>query len=400
MVKLKKGFFSMKYFANVEEGDAEYDFYEHVFITQTRKRLENEICISDRYQIYLKNLSNQEIQMVDTIFRDFYKHFVRSYENLEEFNNKSSRPYKDLFYCYRFKYGNLVEEILRYNIKKNPNLDQIISENDKNKFVEETIRYYMKDVVVVEVKDWSKINEMLKKYSLINDDFEISESEINLSFINKYIRFFSFINGERMFIKSDKVIPTIPSILSSSFNNNFLSVDNFIDDEIDELNFNFILEYMSGYVISGRRSFLDMISLLEFLVTNKVSNGHDEKVSSQFVKNICKLKKIISLDIGRNEIEDLYNYRSCLLHADYVNARKSLNKILKKRYYSDMIKKLYGELDCDISYEAYEEILVERAQDIFRELFKLYCKDKSIFNSIKKTDSKKKNFKFFDLFIK
>lgn len=265
--------------------------YENIFTTIARKKI-SEICISSRYNIYLRNLDFDEIIDLDQFTRNDFKRFVSSIDDLNNITNANLTLNSSLFekiseLCnLNEKYT--IKSIIDYNLSLNDKIVDIIKENNKEMFITECIYFFMKDIVVVEVKDWENIDKMLIEYSGVNNSEFLVELDFRFEFIVNYASLFSIINQCRIFICDDKIFPTIPKIINGEFDYSYISIDNFVENEDDELNLNFILSYMDkGSIFNPRRCFLNYIIILEFMLTRQVDDETKQYgISWQFINNI------------------------------------------------------------------------------------------------------------------
>lgn len=91
--------------------------------------------------------------------------------------------------------------------------------------------------------------------------------------------------------------------------------------------------------------------------------------------------------LSKNELDSIYEYRSCLLHGNFKKAKIVLKKIMNKKYYKMKLKKEFYDYEIEeMGHLCYEDVLHCRIQEIFVEIFKIYCSNKELIISLKEKD--------------
>ena len=86
-------------------------------------------------------------------------------------------------------------------------------------------------------------------------------------------------------------------------------------------------------------------------------------------------RRIKNFSLSKREIGQIYDYRSCLLHGDFITAKTVLHKIMNKKFYKNEILK--DDIFCDEEIDDihYQGLIKDRALQIFIQVYKLYCEN-------------------------
>ena len=129
-----------------------------------------------------------------------------------------------------------------------------------------------------------------------------------------------------------------------------------------------LLEVEKNY--SNKKEIVNYISCLELLLVHSPKIDSDT-ISKQFINklDIILKRRNVKQPFSRLELKHIYNYRSKIIHADYVALNKILNSLSKLAIYYVNDKVLEEEIYLTY-FQLVEDILVKRVEYLFLEVFR------------------------------
>lgn len=260
------------------------------------------------------------------------------------------------------------------------------------------IEDYLKELIIIEIKDWQSIDNFLAIYYDIKNIDEIEARDYRNYFIEDFMNLFNKVNFSQKVITGLGPSKNDLSFLhdASDLNNKDMSevinvlekpiiVDNFINTKSDHLSFQFIIETLNSTKLrTYRNRCITYVTILEFMLTKPKKYSNNKSISFQFYNNIIKCYEYLNRKIYKRELRLIYEYRSSILHGDFENVRKCLEQLinlLPLKKHIQNVKYIYSELDFDNLY--YEEILSIRLNEIFRTVYTLFCANPQVIQNIK-----------------
>ena len=166
-----------------------------------------------------------------------------------------------------------------------------------------------------------------------------NDDEINIDILKSYFYTRHFIQFNKTIFKRIKIIEpgTLSTLNLTNFKFNILDVKS-IHDHVDEREFNRNLRRKEDDLVE-ELDFLFRKNLKEMIPENRifasiVSGGIDSALVSNFICQISKPKKIISLDhVGKDRLANQVIY-----FEKYINKKISQYKVDMKYYYKNLIK--------------------------------------------------------------
>ena len=109
----------------------------------------------------------------------------------------------------------------------------------------------------------------------------------------------------------------------------------------------------------------------------------NDTIKKQFGTKIVECYNRVGKRIDLSEIGHIYDYRSDLLHGNFKEAKKDLNKLKKEEYFINMFNNFYSE-NVDFSNADALDILRIRTREILSIIYKLHCTDFTFIKELKK----------------
>lgn len=365
-----------------------FDYMQNnLFCTRSNFKINNEIKISNVFPIYLRNPNELEIdEYRDNTFDKIYSLLkclpclqrlisMKFYE-LDEFSCFSSQIFEIQEMYENYKQNNSSEII-----------DLAIKNDDKKAFALYLSSYINDDSVIIEVKDWKKIDSLISKYMCCSFE-DIETYDYREYFIERYINFFNIINFDLTRFKGITILNNnsyyfVYKMKGEYFKEfehvilNFLPIDKFVENEDDLLFFLFLINNFDEKQFMRERNYsVSFITCLESLL---VSKTEDEKssIKQQLKFKIRKCCSELNYNISGEEIWDLYDYRSLAVHGNFNSIQKCVDSIVKRQWYVNKLDELYdclGNVPRDNSEKEY--LIYCRLYDVFKIVFTLFCKKK------------------------
>ena len=257
-------------------------------------------------------------------------------------------------------------------------------------------------MLIVEVKEWDEIDNYIVKYFNCKKD-DIVDQDYRFYFIKQYFNLFNIINFDLTKYRGIDTLYSIKDFAASSsheskeYQNMFISVmsnikiiDDFVENELDIQNLFFIISiFEESHYMKERKYIVDFITCIEFLLVKKIK-GDSSKIENQFKFKVKKCCGQYNYSVPINELKELYNYRSIIVHGNFSEINRKTYKITQKKWYRDFMNQLndeYGIFDYDNNER--EDLIYSRLYEIFNIVFKLYCDNKVEIESLKSVIDKK-----------
>lgn len=385
-----------------KELKAMHKFYEYVtkniFYTRHNYKIYNEIKISSFFPIYLRNPNKLELEYFrnktyEKIFSIMSLCVVDS--NLEKIINSSFHEINDLnssFSSQIYEIKDIYSEYIKTN--NDEYIKDAIKKNDVKSFSLYLSSFINEDIVLLEVKDWKKIDRAIHKYS--NCSYEdILDYDYRDYFIEKYINFFNIVNFDLTvykgitlsdddfflfsYIRIDEYDKVFQKVLNSPY-----KIDKFVKNDEDLLYLMFIINSFDKEKYMRERKYsVDFVSCLEFFLVKKL-NGDNSKIAKQIKLKVRQCCNAVGYNVSGGEIEDLYEYRSLVVHGNFVGLNKKVNEITKRIWYKKHLDKLYSD-NGTVARDNFEkeELIYCRLYEIFIIVFKLYCEKRNKIQQLK-----------------
>ncbi len=365
-------------------------FHEHmrenIFYTRHELKLDKKIKISKVFPIYIKNPNEFEMEYImDNNYKELYS-FVSIFPNLQSLKDINYWFIDDIYCAFSddiFYFHQLYEKYLTYN--DGTKIQKAIERNDKKSFCAYLSSLLNENYILIEVENWEKIDRYICNYFGCNID-EIIEYDYRIYFIEQFVNLFNILNFDlRVFsgitlLENKKLIygniirnEQFDSALNKILSNVFL-VDSFVQNEHDIMNLFFIISNFEkdGY-IRERKYIVDIVTCLESILVKKFSDSNN-KIEDQFKFKVQLCCKSVNYHIPINELKELYNYRSLIVHGNFDDIIRKTNEITSKKWYVEYALKLEGNNDIK-TYDnnQKEDLIFCRLFEIFNIIFKLYC---------------------------
>lgn len=389
-------------------------FYEYVtnniYYTRHNCKINDEIKISTAFPIYLRNPNELELEYfrnksfekifsILSIFSNTYglKKIINStHFDIDELHSGFSSQIYDI--------QNAYYEYIKVN--NDEYIKEAIEKNDVKSFSLYLSSFINQDIVLLEIKDWKRIDKAIHKYS--NCSFEdIVDYDYREYFIEKYINLFNIVNFDLTiykgltlsedyffmlsYVRIDEYEKVFEKVLLSPY-----SIDQFVKKDEDLLVLMFLINSFDKEKYMRERKYsVDFISCLEFFLVKKL--GDNSKIQNQIRLKVRRCCKELGYCISNNEIKDLYDYRSHVVHGNFDDLNKKINEITKRIWYKNHLDKLYSQSGTIVrdNFEK-EELIYCRLYEIFIIVFKIYCEKKEKIEKIKEITNKEdiENFIF------
>lgn len=398
----------------IREMDAQRLFYDHmqnnIFYTRCLYKLDCEIKISKIFPIYLKNLNEFEKEYVkEKIYKKLFS-IVSIFPSLNYLLNCSRLNINDRYIAFLddiFYIQEMYSNYIHNNDKTT--INEAIQKNDKKSFCAYLSFYNMEDIIIIDIKDWKKIDNCIVKYYNCKKD-DVEDMDYRIDFIKQYINLFNIINFDLRKFQGINILNDIFELtnigfyqpndykmeLEKVFKNTFI-VDIFIKNNLDIQNLFFIINvFENNRYMKERKYIVDFITCIEFFLVKKL-NDNNNKIESQFNLKVRRCCKELNYKVPINELSELYNYRSLIVHGNFFDINRKTNEITNRKWYVDYSKQIdneFGEHYYDNTDK--ENLIYSRLYEIFNCIFRLYCKYKNSIERLKKITDKSKidNFHF------
>lgn len=323
-------------------------FYEYVtnniYYTRHNYKIDGEIKISTAFPIYLRNPNELELEYfrnksfekifsILSIFSNTYglKKIINStHFDIDELHSGFSSQIYDI--------QNIYNEYIKVNNAEY--IKEALEKNDVKSFSLYLSSFINEDIVLLEIKDWKRIDKAIHNYS--NCPFEdILDYDYREYFIEKYINLFNIVNFDLTiykgitlsddyffmfsYIRIDEYDKIFEKVLFSPY-----SIDQFIENDDDLLHLMFLINNFDKEKYMRERKYsVDFVSCLEFFLVKKL-DSNNSKIQNQFRLKVRLCCKELGYSISNNEIKDLYDYRSHVVHGNFAFLNKKINQITKK----------------------------------------------------------------------
>ncbi len=371
-------------------------FYNHMendmFYTKSTHKLESEVKISNVFPIYMKNLNKEEMEYVRKKNYKRLLSIVSIFPNLKYLIENDHYFIDNKYYAFKNEIHN-VKELYKYYIAQNDktNISNAIENNDIHSFCS-YLAFLKQDIVVIEVKNWDLIDEYIMKYynCKLQDIEELGYREY---FMKQYMNLFSIINLDLTIFQGIKLLKNDEILINSFWINeeyneafskmlsNVYAIDSFVKTEEQILDLFFIINnFEENRYMKERKAIVDFISCLEFLLlTNSDKTG--EKLQKQFRFKVRKCCAEMGYKVPGDELEDLYDYRSLIVHGNFKEINNKTIKLTNRKWYTDFIKEEEFYYYYDNGDK--EDLIFRRLYKIFNIIFRLYCEKNEVMNKLK-----------------
>lgn len=373
---------------------------ENIFCTKQKYKLDSEIKISDFFPIYLKNPNEFELEYFKTKSYNKLYSFVSLFPTLQYLLNLKSYDLDIQYFAFSRQINELqylYEDYLYFN----DDILKSVADNNKIAFCSSLSNFLNDCSILVEIKDWNLIDKYLIQY--FNCDSEsVFFRDYREQFIEKYLNFFNIINfdlrvyqGIRLVDSSERFFDfpfmrndEYNKVLDSLFKNIYLT-DSFVSSESDVMNLLFLINlFDEGLFFKERKYIVDFVTALEFLFVKKFDRPN---IEMQFKYKIRRCCKELGYHISIDELKDLYNYRSLIVHGNFVEINNKIADITRRVWYKNFVEN--NGFDDEITqYDNNEKetLIYSRLYELFVLMFKLYCEDRKNVDLMKVMDCKEK----------
>lgn len=385
---------------------------KNIFATHFKHKIKDNISISKFLPILLRNPEELESQIICLNLHKVVKDFLKN--NKKKFFEVIKDESKKIDFLlsiklskeYEYRLAHILEmclenektiEVLNICYKLHKELKLYVKESgrtDKMKLINDCllstlaskiVRSYIKNLIIIEVKEWDLIDNMLLKYYCLREKKEFLQ-DYREKFIENYMNLFNKLmfsgdgiigiyGNDRNYKDLTILHESTPEVKKAL--KNIILIDEHIQKDEDYLPLQFLMEILNGSRFSNARTdCINYITGLEFMLTKQPTTQKEKGVTRQFIDNIFSCYQYLGLSITKKEIKIIYNYRSNLVHGNFDGAKLELNKLEKLDYYKFEINK---ELGVDDSVW----VLSLRLNEIFTNVYKLYCTNHNYVESLK-----------------
>ncbi len=375
----------------------------NIYCTRHNYKINNEIKISTAFPIYLRNPNEFELEYFRS--KSFEKIFsilsiLSNYYELKRIINITHFDIDELHFCYSsqlYDIQNIYHEYIKIN--NDEYIKEAIKKNDVKSFSLYLSSFINEDIVLLEIKDWKRIDKVIHKYS--NCAFEdIVECDYREYFIEKYINLFNIVNFDLTIYNGLRLTDNFFFMFSSVRDNEYDKVfeevllspyiiDRFVENDEDLLILMYLINSFDKEKYMRERKYsVDFVTCLEYFLVKKIV-GADSKIQNQIRLKVRRCCKEVGYYISNNEINDLYDYRSHVVHGNFDGLNKKINEITKRAWYKNHLNSLYSQgtdIVCD-NFEK-EELIYCRLYEIFIIVFKLFCEKRKKLEKLKEITNK------------
>lgn len=387
----------------------EKDLYirNNIFFTNFKYKLDSKIKISEQFPIFLRNPFKCELESIGSKIRSKILSILKSLDdisiilNMDDFTEKITLKDFDLIDI--IHYSNLIVTFVKEN--NNDAFRNLLKKGSLNCYNLSLfiVEDYLQDLILIEVEDWKKIDEILAIYYNLKDVNEIEARDYRFYFFDDYMNLFNKVNfSQKHFTGLGHKNNDLTFLHDASYNINNpndedyeneiemvltkpIVIDSFIKSNNDKLYFQYIIETLNSTKLrTYRNRCISYIAILEFMLTKQRKTVKDKSIKYQFCNNIIKCYEYLNDKISKKELKLIYEYRSSILHGDFTNVKICFEKIIKLPYYEKRIKNIKkGFSEWEFDTTDYEEILTIRLNEIFRKIYILFCTQPNIIKNIK-----------------
>lgn len=376
---------------------------ENIFITRYFFKVEKETKISKVFPIYIRNIKEPEIDEIrDSIYKKIFSlvSVIPTLKELVEY------PFYDIpakYVAFIEELRNIIEIYKEYKDNNDDDyINKAIMENDKKSFSLYLSSLYDDKTVIIEVKDWKKIDKYLKIYFNCEED-EIETYDYRNYFLERYLNLYNLINFDLRIYRGFEIMDSYNELCnyhytSKDHNQEYKNalkknqcIDSFIEKEEDyiELMY-FIFLFEKIRYLKERKYIVDFITGLEHLLV-RFDPKEKTNIEQQFTLKVRKCCSFENVLIPRDELDDLYDLRSKIVHGNFNAINKKVDKIANKKWYKDYLKKLNMEFgfSSDVkNTDEKEDLIYGRLYEIFNIIYTQYCNNKKLILKIQKLKSK------------
>lgn len=376
---------------------------ENIFITRYFFKVEKETKISKVFPIYIRNIKEPEIDEIrDSVYKQIFS-LISVVPTLKELVEYSYYDIPNQYVAFIEKLRNIIEIYKEYKDKNNDDyINKAIMENDKKSFSLYLSSLYDDKTVIVEVKDWKKIDKYLKIYFNCKED-EIETYDYRNYFLERYLNLYNLINFDLRIYRGFEIMDSYNELCnyhytSTKHNEEYKKalkknqyIDNFIEKKEDyiELMY-FIFLFDKSRYLKERKYIVDFITGLEHLLV-RFDPEEKTNIEQQFSSKVRKCCSFENVLIPRDELDDLYDLRSKIVHGNFSAINKKVDKIANKKWYKDYLKKTNTEFgfSSDVkNTDEKEDLIYVRIYEIFNIIYTQYCNNKKMILKIQKLKSK------------
>lgn len=378
------------------------DYMEkNIIYTRSSCRLEKSISVSNVFPIFLKNPNEFEIEYITNEYFERLYSIVQIFPSLnyliklDWLDNKKYCAFSEKIDYIQYLYNDYIKKNNPVYIKRS------ILNNDIRSFCTYLSNFVVSDIVVIEVKNWYKIDNYIIKYFNCRRE-DIIDLDYRFYFITQFFRLFNIVNFDLRRYRGIDVLYNLKELTANEiytfkeYHNMFISslnnvkiVDSFVRTKEDIQNLLYIISVFDESQYFMRRKYIvNFITCIEFFLVKK-TNSASSKIESQFNLKVRKCCREYNYHIPINELKELYDYRSLIIHGNFSKINEKIKKITDKQWYKDCMQKLRDEYSLtEFNNIEREELIYSRLYEIFNIIYKLYCEKKNKIDLLKNiTDS-------------
>ncbi len=384
------------------------------YILPYKYKLKDEILISRNFEIKIRNINQIELDVIKQvllrrildIFEVFDEFVVNDEKDLklmkERFFDKFDKDYPEYIFLDldHYQERTIIEKIF---VIMHENITCFNASFNKYEIAGSIVDNYFSDCLIVYSSNEKSIYDFISKCENLSQE-EIDDYDKYDEFIFKYFDLWNLINfgqEEHLGVKLMILRTSIQDLLNlyplypdSTLSKYMIEVKNVFNDPIsidfdfqqlyqEEL-FWFIVKRFNDYYVDDINKFLLYVSIIELLITHKQNpKNENDTIKKQFGTKIVECYNRVGKKIGLSEIGHIYDYRSDLLHGNFKEAKKDLNKLKKEEYFINMFNNFYSE-NVDFSNADALDILRIRTREILSIIYKLHCTDFTFIKELKK----------------
>ncbi|MBQ7105126.1 MAG: hypothetical protein IJN90_04645 [Bacilli bacterium] len=385
-------------------------FREHIknniFYTNLNYKIESEVKISAVFPIYLRNPNEYEIEYFRNVSYEKIFSILSFLPNLEKILYSDDFTINDAYTAFSFQIYQIKEIYDEYlKVNNSEIIDIAIKNNDIKSFSLYLSLFINENIVLLEVKEWDKIDSAIIAYSGCAVD-DVIDCEYRQYFIHKYLNLFNIVNFDLTVYKGIELLDEeslfFPITSHNEYNvilrnvlGNPYYIDRFILNDNDILYLFFLINNFDDKSYMRERKYsVDFISCLEFFLVKKL-NDNNSKIENQIRHKVRKCCKEVGYNISNNEIKDLYDYRCFVVHGNFEGLNRKVNKIINRTWYKKHLNKLYSSEENIVRDNIEkEELIYCRLYEIFNIVFKLYCEKKNKLEKLKEITNSEQIEKF------
>ena len=369
---------------------------KNIFCTKESEKLEKKIKISNVFPIYIKNPSNLELEYLKR--ENYKKNFsiISIFPNLTYLFETEECLNDPKYYAFKRQIYD-IRSLYRKN--KNTKIEEYVKNNDIKAFCDYFI-HLKENMIVIEVKDWKKLDSYIMKYYNCNY-FDVEDLGYRKHFLKQYLNLFNIVNLDMTKFQGITLINSDDILMHSFYTNNdykknFLEmilnpyiIDSFVKDDSQIMDLFFIINnFEKVRYLKERKAIIDLVTCLEFFLVQKL-NASNSKLENQFKFKIRKCCNEMGYKVSINELQDLYDYRSLIVHGNFKKVNDKTEKITNRQWYFEYVKN--SEFNGTAHYydnSDKEDLIFCRLFEIFNVVFRLYCKKNEAMKILKELADK------------